>query len=388
MKKEISIEKLIKKISFEDIEWIEISKLIKYIQPSKYIVENKNYNVEFKTPVLTPGKSFILGYTNETNGIYNASNNNSIILFDDFTTSFHWVDFDFKVKSSALKILINNDDKISNFKFLYYSMRNIKNEVQDHTRQWISKYSKLKIPLPPIEIQAKIVDILDNFAELTAELTAELLARKEQYHYYRNKLLSFDISGINDSEKENTKRNNLNYYTEPVQWKNLIECSKISRGVRITKNELIKNAEFAVISGGSKEMGRYDKFNRDKNTITIAQYGTAGFIAWQENKFWANDVCYSINAKSNLNQKYLYYFLKSKQNNIYSLLTNAIPQHLPFEKLKNLLIPIPPIEVQIKIVNILDQFNTLCNDILKGLPAEIKMRKEQYEYYRNKLLTF
>ena len=100
--------------------------------------------------------------------IYNASNSDSIILFDDFRTSFHWIDFNFKVKSSASKILINIDDKISNFKFLYYSMRNIKNEPEDHTRQWISKYSKLKIPLPSIEFQNKIIDILDNFEKLTA----------------------------------------------------------------------------------------------------------------------------------------------------------------------------------------------------------------------------
>ncbi len=169
-----------------------------------------------------------------------------------------------------------------------------------------------------------------------------------------------------------------------IQWKNLIDCSNISRGNRITKSELIQNAKYSVISGGSKEMGRYDNFNRSQNTITIAQYGTAGFIAWQENKFWANDVCYSINAKSNLNQKYLYYFLKNKQNNIYALLTNAIPQHLPFEKLKNLLIPIPSIEIQAKIVDILDNFAELTAE----LTAELLARKEQYHYYRNKLLSF
>ncbi len=166
------------------------------------------------------------------------------------------------------------------------------------------------------------------------------------------------------------------------------EISIITRGTRITKIELIKNAEYPVISGGSKEMGRYHKFNREKNTITIAQYGTAGFIAWQENNFWANDVCYSIVGRENLNQKFLYYFLKSRQKNIYDLLTNAIPQHLPFEKLKNFLIPIPPIEVQTKIVEILDHFDTICNDISKGIPAEIKMRQEQYKYYRKKLFTF
>ncbi len=388
MKKEISIEKLIKKISFEDIEWIEISKLIKYIQPSKYIVENKNYNVEFKTPVLTPGKSFILGYTNETNGIYNASNNNSIILFDDFTTSFHWVDFDFKVKSSALKILINNDDKISNFKFLYYSMRNIKNEVQDHTRQWISKYSKLKIRLPSIEIQAKIVDILDNFAELTAEL----LARKEQYHYYRNKLLSFNIFVINDSEKENTKRSNSNYYTEPVEWKSLSDISTLTRGEVMSKDYIRNNQGiYPVYSSQTSNNGIIGKINSyqfDGEYLTWTTDGAhAGTIFHRNEKFNSTNVCGLIKIKNNeVNIKYIYYYLtivakkyvKSGSGNP-KLMNNVIGK---------ILIPIPSIEVQTKIVNILDQFNTLCNDISKGLPAEIKARQEQYEYYRNKLLTF
>ena len=216
-----NIKKMIDEFNPKNVQWIEINKLIKYIQPTKYIVESNNYSNEFKTPVLTPGKTFILGYTNDINGIYNASNSNPIILFDDFTTSFHWIDFNFKVKSSASKILINIDNKISNFKFLYYSMRNIKNETEDHTRQWISKYSKFKIPLPPIEIQNKIVDILDNFREITSkltiELTKELLSRKEQYHYYRNKLLSFDQPETNNRERERERESQLLWWTSSMK---------------------------------------------------------------------------------------------------------------------------------------------------------------------------
>ena len=211
------IEKLINELNPKNIELVELDKLIEYIQPTKYIIESNNYNNDFKTPVLTPGKTFILGYTNDIDGIYNASNN-PIILFDDFTTSFHWVDFDFKVKSSALKILINKDDKISNFKFLYYSMRNIKNETQDHTRQWISKYSKLKISLPPLEIQNKIVNILDNFQELTAELTAELSARKEQYHYYHNKLLTFDEPKTNNTQTHTERERERERERAELSW--------------------------------------------------------------------------------------------------------------------------------------------------------------------------
>lgn len=190
-----NLEKMIQKKCPNGVKYVEIGDLLDYIQPGKYIVKDTKYDNKYNIPVLTAGQTFILGYTKEEEGIFKANNDNPVIIFDDFTTSFHWVNFDFKVKSSAMKMLKVKDnmkEKV-NFRYIYHCMSNIKYEPKDHARQWISKYSNFKIALPPIEVQEEIVRILDNFTELTAELTA----RQKQYEYYRNKLLSFDESAEN-----------------------------------------------------------------------------------------------------------------------------------------------------------------------------------------------
>lgn len=138
----------------------ELGDVLKYEQPQKYIVESTNYDDSYNTPVLTAGKSFIIGYTNETEGI---CNNLPVIIFDDFTTSSQYVDFPFKVKSSAMKIL--HPTKEANIKFLYYIMQTIQYNAKTHKRYWISEYSKIKINLPPKEIQDKIVEILEDHLE-------------------------------------------------------------------------------------------------------------------------------------------------------------------------------------------------------------------------------
>lgn len=169
---------------------------MKYEQPGKYIVKSTAYSDNYKTPVLTAGQSFILGYTDETDNIFYASKENPVIIFDDFTTSFHWVDFNFKVKSSAVKMLrLNNSENIS-LRYVYYAMQCINYTPGEHSRQWISKYSNFEIPLPDRETQDRIVGILDNFDSIASSLSeglpAEIEAREKQYAYYRDKLLTFE----------------------------------------------------------------------------------------------------------------------------------------------------------------------------------------------------
>ena len=158
-----TLKELLKKHCPDGVEYVELSSVINYEQPSKYIVEDTKYNDDYDTPVLTAGQTFILGYTNEKDGIYKASKKEPVIIFDDFTTSFHWVDFNFKVKSSAMKILKVIDENKSSFRYLYFCMKNIKYIPTEHARQWIEKYSKFMIPLPPIEVQKEIVRILDVY---------------------------------------------------------------------------------------------------------------------------------------------------------------------------------------------------------------------------------
>ena len=116
------LEELIKELCPDGVEYDKLDSVIDYEQPTKYIVKDTNYNDSFKTPVLTAGQSFILGYTSEVDGIYVASKENPTIIFDDFTTSFHWVDFSFKIKSSATKMLRVKPEKIKyiSFKYVYH----------------------------------------------------------------------------------------------------------------------------------------------------------------------------------------------------------------------------------------------------------------------------
>ena len=179
-----------------NVEWKTLGEVCDYEQPTAYLVRNTNYSDQYPIPVLTAGKTFILGYTNETTGIYRASEHPTII-FDDFTTANKWVDFDFKAKSSAMKMLTSKDEKVCLLKYIYYWLNTLPADsiVGDHSRQWISNYAQKLFPLPPLSEQRRIVDILDRFDTLTNSISEglpkEIALRRKQYEYYRDALLSF-----------------------------------------------------------------------------------------------------------------------------------------------------------------------------------------------------
>lgn len=176
--------------------------IVDYEQPTKYLVETTEYDDSYAIPVLTAGKTFVLGYTNETDGIYNASTEDPVIIFDDFTTDSKWVDFPFKVKSSAMKMLKLNKSgrETALLRWIYLCMQRLHYVPADHSRHWISKYSNLEIPLPPLEVQKRLVNVLDNFESICADLDiglpAEINLRQQQYEYYRDELLSFKLTNV------------------------------------------------------------------------------------------------------------------------------------------------------------------------------------------------
>ena len=143
----------------------ELGELLYYEQPTPYIVESTDYNDAYETPVLTAGKSFILGYTDEKEGIYDQL---PVIIFDDFTTASQYVNFKFKVKSSAMKILTPVTELVLP-KYIYYRMQIINFDHSTHKRYWIQQYSKIRVSVPPLPEQERIVSRIEElFSQLDA----------------------------------------------------------------------------------------------------------------------------------------------------------------------------------------------------------------------------
>ena len=373
------LEELINELCPDGVEYVPIKEITKFEQPTKYIVKSTNYRDDFNTPVLTAGQTFILGYTNETDGIYNASKEHPVIIFDDFTGAFKWVDFPFKVKSSAMKMISANKD-VTTLRYIYHVMGHLNFISSEHKRLWIGIYSAFRVPFPPLSIQSEIVHILDSFTLLTAELTAELTARKKQYAFYRDYLLDFSNEDVTKKIPDIDCSN--------VEYKRLGNIAIIERGKRVVRNDLSQEIGYPVYQNALKPLGYYTDKNRNANSVFVIGAGAAGEIGYSYVDYWAADDCFTFVCDDKLNQRYLYFLLMSKQAYLKNNVRKSSIPRLPRIALENMEIPVPPLSVQENIVKILDRFDKLNNDMSEGLPAEIEARKKQYEYYRDTLLSF
>ena len=298
------INDLINKMCPDGVEYRKLNELLEYIQPTKYIVKNTNYSNNYNIPVLTAGQTFILGYTNEKTGIYKASKKNPVIIFDDFTTSNHFVEFDFKVKSSAMKILIPKTK--DSFKFIYYCMENITYIPKEHSRQWIQTFSEFKIPLPPIKVQEKIVEILDKFSELETELETELEARKRQYQYWYKKIFKLNqFETYKMTDIFNLKNGFTPSKSNDMFWKNgLIPWFRME-DIR-EKGGILSDA----IQHVTKEAAKGNIF--PKNSIIVSTSATIGVHALITTESLSNQrFTYLIlkdEYKNKIDMKYIYYY--------------------------------------------------------------------------------
>jgi type I restriction enzyme M protein len=158
-------------------QMVELGEVLNYEQPTKYIVDSVDYNDNYSTPVLTAGKTFILGYTDEKSGVFKEKL--PVIIFDDFTTAIKFVNFPFKVKSSAMKILHAKKDK-ADIRYIFHVMQKIKFVSHKHKRYWISEYSKIKIPLPPLKIQQQIVKNIADEEKKISTLKEEIVLSEQK----------------------------------------------------------------------------------------------------------------------------------------------------------------------------------------------------------------
>ena len=291
-------------------------------------------------------------------------------------------------------------DKCPSFMKYLFRSTNIRKAIcktaNGVTRYNISKkeFAKIEIPIIPLPVQEEIVRVLDAFTELQAELQAELQKRKQQYNFYRDNLLNFK---------------DINRGGQEIKWMKLGEICEFRNGFAF-KSNLFKNEGCPIIritniSGQGVimedikyfHMEDYPKtkmtlFEVNNGDILVAMSGaTTGKIGTYKEDVTAylNQRTGKFVPKPQLNNRFLYHFLLTKVNEMYRMSGGGAQPNLSSTDLKSkILIPLPSLAEQQKIVSILDRFDTLTNDLTSGLPAEMEKRRQQYEFYRDKLLTF
>lgn len=293
---------------------------------------------------------------------------------------FHFVEGRYALHQRAYRVKPTNSSLDA--KFLYHYMKaNFRAYVEQKACSATVKslrkpmFQNFEIPVPPIEVQREIVCILDTFAALTDTLTEELNCRKQQYAYYRDRLLSLESLEALDGK--------------PVEMVRLGDVSRVLRGKRLTKKQLQEDGKFPVFHGGLSPIGFFSEKNRDAKCVMVINVGaSAGTVGYSDCDFWSSDGCYCLENSSRIAPRFLYAVLKSKEYEIRSKVRHAGIPTLDAKILECLEIPVPSLETQRKVVDILDRFDALTTSLTDGIPAEIEARRSQYEYYRDRLLDF
>ena len=257
---------------------------------------------------------------------------------------------------------------------------------------------EIEIPLPPLDIQKRYADVLDNFEiicnDLNIGLPKEIELRKKQYEFYRDCLLTYAATGATISKRREEKRREEKDIIRLIQYVFgyvIMPLSKVAtcfRGAYITKKST-KPGNVPVILGGQEPAYFIHESNHVGEIVVVARSGaSAGFVSyWNEAVFITDGFGYEADEELML-PKYLFYTLKNKEKQLNAMKRGAGVPHVSGENLASILLSVPTLEQQKKIVSILDRFETLCNDMTAGLPAEIEARQKQYEYYRDRLLSF
>lgn len=249
--------------------------------------------------------------------------------------------------------------------------------------------SKIQLPVPPLEVQREIVRILDNFTFLTTELAAELAARQKQYEYFRDLLLN-DCNGTNGKI--------IDMLVQPITDGPHTTPTLVSSGIPFVSAEAIfdGHVNFEKKRGFITEKFHLEccrKYKPQKNDVYLVKSGsTTGKVAYvytdEEFNIWSPIAALRTNADNS--SRFLFHLLQSNkiQQQVKSKSSHGSQPNLSMRVLEQFDVVIPSLEKQNQIANLLDRFDVLCNDISSGLPAEIEMRQKQYEYYRDKLLSF
>lgn len=355
----------------------ELGELLSYEQPTPYIVESTDYDDKYDIPVLTAGKSFLLGYTNEEYGIYDRL---PVIIFDDFTTASQYVNFKFKVKSSAMKILQPNTELVLP-KFIYYRMQIIQFDHSTHKRYWIQQYSKIKVSVPPLDLQKKIVKKIEEMLSQLDDGVETLNKTKEQLKVYRQAVLKEAFDG-------------------PYEKVSLSDISSIINGYAFKSKLYSNTGEYVVVKIGNVKQFKFD-FSRDftKTTecteqivdkyllkdgdcvITLTgsrgkrDYGFVVMIDGQRNFLLNQRVAALRFNKEKALPEYFQYYLSSPdyRNQFFSYETGNVGQgNVGIKALYEPIVVCPDIETQKQIVTEIERKMSVCDSIEQTIEMTIQ----------------
>ena len=388
--------------------WTEytLEDLLSYEQPTPYIVESTDYSDSYDTPVLTAGKSFIIGYTNETSGIYD---NLPVIIFDDFTTSTQYVNFPFKVKSSAMKILTANTELVIP-KFIFYRMQIIEFDHSTHKRYWIQQYSKIKVKIPPIPEQEKIVAKIEElFSELDNGVET-LKKTKQQLAVYRQAVLKEAFEGkftahipcdvdLSWASEEETK----SLPAIPTEWRYiaLSNLGDLGRG----KSKHRPRNDPKLFEGGKYPFLQTGEVKAAKQYITeySKMYGEFGL---QQSKLWPKGtLCITIAANiaetaflgidacfpdsvvgftpyEHIIPEYIKYFIESQKLRLWAFAPATAQKNINLDTLENLIVPYCSVEEQKAVISEIEARMTICDNIEKTVDIAL----QQAEAMRQSIL--
>jgi type I restriction enzyme, S subunit len=352
-------------------EMVRLGDVLDYEQPTNYIVTSDFYDDSFATPVLTAGKSFVLGFTNEVDGVFT---NLPVIIFDDFTTASKYVDFPFKVKSSAMKIL-KAKEGLADTRFMFYLLQTLNLDSEQHKRYWISKFAPLQIPLPPLPTQKRIAEILD---------AADALRRKDQelLKKYDELAQAIFIDMFGDPVK-NEKGWALKPFGELFDSRlgKMLDAKK-QNGIfkhKYLGNSNVKWFSFqlnnlAEMTFDEKELKTFDLQYGD---LLICEGGEVGRSAvWKDgtkNIFFQKAIHRARARTQMINTEYvaMLFWFYAKFGGFNDFVTTSTISHLSGEKLKTIPIPVPPKTMQEAFAKQIENLNEISNISKHGAYQEL-----------------
>lgn len=316
---------------------IELKDVLDYQQPTPYIVKSTDYMDSGDVPVLTPGKTFILGYTKEKEGIFTGPF--PVIIFDDFTTATKLVNFPFKVKSSAMKILLPKSN--ADVKFIFYFLQTIHFQADTHKRYWISVCAKTKIDLPPVAEQKRIVKKIEELFGVIDKQVKSLEATQEALVSYRQSILQKIFSTLpqekslrsifKTSSGGTPSRRNAEFYSGNIPW---VKSGELNYNTIIDTEEHL--SQTALDNSSAKLF--------PKGSLLIALYGaTIGRLAFLGVPAATNQAVCCIFPNEQYDMQFLYYFLQHKQKYLIFQSKGGAQKNISQEILKEL--PIPTIDL-------------------------------------------